>query len=239
MGLNLNLPTSFCRVCKRQQPVFVILDKGEEIIHCAECGSDLAAKENTAPAAKTEDNDAYLAAIESAMKDVEPIQEAEPLQLEPIEADVYHDGALGAVLIADDEALVRGVVSEVFLETGMAKEVINCPNGTELVKKYGEWAVLGEAPIGLIVCDLEMPGLNGLQTAMTVRKFEHSRQLPPAPILFFSGRKRDVKLDAAMRKLHPAMYMYKGADTKGGSAKDALRQRVRKVVHLLTREMQL
>ncbi len=253
MPITQTLPQAFCRQCQRKVEVFIILDQGDEIINCTLCGTRLniqiADVEGHKPGAgagarpapprpgqgrPSEADDKFLDELTSAME----VPAEEPLLLEAIEADVYYDGALGAVLIADDEQLVRNVLGNVFTEQGVAKEVIHCVNGSDLIKKYSETLQKGRLPVGLLVLDLEMPLLNGIQTAMTVRKFEQAKGLMPVPILFFSGRKRDAKLDEAMKKLHPSMYMYKGGDSRGGSAEGALRERVRKVVGLLMREIQ-
>lgn len=223
--------------------VFVILDQGDEVVTCTFCGSRLRTditkklidkakaegKMEKVKAAPTTDD--FLDELASAME----IEEADVL--EPAEAAVFYDGALGTVLIADDEQLVRNIISDIFVDQGVASQVINCSNGGEMVKKFNELLASGDSPIGLLVVDLEMPVLNGLQTAMTIRKIEQSRELMPVPILFFSGRKREPRLDDAMKKLRPSMYMYKGEGKAGMSAEQALRERVRKVVGLLMQEM--
>ncbi len=236
-----NLPQAHCRQCGKDVEVFVLLDRGDEVVNCTVCGTRLNSPEARSLAASTvaspskkapgASDEAFLEELASAME----VEEA--ITLEPAEADVYYDGALGTVLVADDEQLVRKVISNIFTNLGVARDVVHCTNGSELVKRYGEIATAPDTPIGLLVIDLEMPVLNGLQTAMAVRQFEKSRQLMPVPVLFFSGRKRDPRLEEAMKRLHPAMYMYKGDDGRGGTAEAAMQERVRKVAKLLMREM--
>lgn len=258
------MPTAYCPACDRQVEAFIILDKGSEVMNCAICSKRLIPgmtredyqnlppqKEAVARARAHEKEDEFLAELAAAMDEpatgsnggavaaaqaaVPAVAEAEVIEgLEPVEPDVYYDGALGTVIVADDEKLVRSVIGEIFLDQGVAKEIIYCANGSEVVREFTK--LLGE-PMGLLVLDLEMPVLNGLQTAMAVRKIERAKSLSPVPILFFSGRKREKRLDDAMRKLGPSMYMFKGGDHTDTHPREVLGERVRKVVKLLMREM--
>ncbi|MCB0219705.1 MAG: response regulator [Chrysiogenetes bacterium] len=248
-----NMPTAYCPACDADVEVFIILDKGSEVMNCARCSRKLipgmtredyqslpaqkrAAADAAAAAAAAEEHDKedeFLAELASVMDT--PAQAEAVEELQPVEAEVYYDGALGTVLVADDEKLVRSVIGEIFLDQGVASEIVYCGNGGEVVKEFTK---LAGQPVGLLVLDLEMPILNGLQTAMAVRKLEQARSLSPVPILFFSGRKREKRLDEAMRKLGPSMYMFKGGDHTDTDPRHVLAGRVRKVVKLLMREMQ-
>ena len=72
----------------------------------------------------------------------------------------------GPVLVVDDEPEIRAVVREYLCLTG--REVLEASNGLEAL-----WAVKHQRP-PLVLLDLSMPRLGGLETIRHIRKFDPS-----------------------------------------------------------------
>ena len=67
------------------------------------------------------------------------------------------------VLLIDDDAFFLKVLAEAFAGSGFT--VITAPDGNAGVKAY-----IDNRP-QVVVCDLVMPGMGGVSTCMTIRKF--------------------------------------------------------------------
>jgi CheY-like chemotaxis protein len=81
---------------------------------------------------------------------------------------------LSRVLIVEDHPAMRNVVRWLFEREGF--EVFEAVNGTEGVQKAEELHP------SLVVLDLYMPGMNGLDAARALR-----RKLPEVPLLMFTN----------------------------------------------------
>lgn len=85
-------------------------------------------------------------------------------------------GSDATILIAEDEALIRALIVDALTDAGYT--VIEASNGSEAL------ALLDRPDhVALIVTDINMPGLNGIDMARAVRK-----EKPDLPILFASAR---------------------------------------------------
>lgn len=83
-----------------------------------------------------------------------------------------------AILIVDDNPEIREIIQ--ILLTGEGFQVHEAANGTQALSQ------LKENIFDLIILDIMMPGLNGYQTCVEMRK------LTNAPILFLSARTQEV-----------------------------------------------
>ncbi len=81
------------------------------------------------------------------------------------------------ILVVDDNPEIREIID--ILLTGEGFMVEDAPNGTEALRK------LSGQSFDLIILDIMMPGLNGYQTCLEIRKTSN------APILFLSARTKD------------------------------------------------
>ena len=81
------------------------------------------------------------------------------------------------ILHADDSPSVRRWVAEQLNELGV--KVVSASDGDSALK------ILRESPCDLLLTDLEMPGLDGLQLAAAVRELPSYRFLP---VLILSSR---------------------------------------------------
>jgi len=80
------------------------------------------------------------------------------------------------ILIADDEAAIREFVAQILSEVGY--EVLQAGNGEEVL------ATTRERHPDLILLDLNMPGLDGIQTCQRLRADNATRN---TPVLVVSG----------------------------------------------------
>ncbi len=86
----------------------------------------------------------------------------------------------GTVLIADDEEAIREVTTSLLERLGF--RVIMAADGLETVDRYIEHS----EEISVLLMDINMPRLNGLETALRIRHIN-----PKLPILFMSGYPRE------------------------------------------------
>lgn len=79
------------------------------------------------------------------------------------------------ILIVDDEAPIRLLVSHILRQAGY--EVLIGIDGIDAARHLN-----GAAPIDLLLTDVSMPGMNGVELARLARKVR-----PGLPVLFVSG----------------------------------------------------
>jgi Response regulator containing CheY-like receiver domain and AraC-type DNA-binding domain len=84
--------------------------------------------------------------------------------------------AMFRLMIADDEDAERMGIRFLLHKFGYAFEIREAPDGMEALKG------LGEFPADILVTDVKMPFLNGIDLAAKVRE-----QFPDMQIIFFSG----------------------------------------------------
>jgi CheY-like chemotaxis protein len=79
------------------------------------------------------------------------------------------------ILVADDEPIVAQTLVQILESEGY--RAMSVSNGKAAV----EWAQ--RATPDLVICDVVMPGLNGVEAAKAIKEF-----LPEVPIILFSGQ---------------------------------------------------
>lgn len=244
------IPTKWCPYCAVPVEVIVMLEKGDEISHCTQCSriipSDVKEGERREPPVQpqmkaaggggdmtAEDWDRLLSDAGSTRKEIPEELEEAFVEAEPEAVAKAHEvGFLDTVIVADDSPTIRAHIEDIFRDRGFARDVICFENGREMLQGYVQIKNAG-GNIGLVVLDLEMPVMNGIVAASTLRQIEKQRGYEPATILFFSSRKRDQRLDAGLQKLKPAMYI-----NKGDMDQSALRGRLARIVDLLRNELE-
>ena len=97
----------------------------------------------------------------------------------------------GTVLIADDEQAIRDVTTALLERLGF--RVITAADGIEMVDLFVENA----EDISILLMDLNMPRLNGLEAALRIRHIN-----PQVPLLFMSGYPREQVMDRFERQPH-------------------------------------
>lgn len=108
----------------------------------------------------------------------------------------------GRILIVDDEEILTKTFSMLLERSGY--EVYVAKNGQDAV------AMAGEENFDLVICDMRMPGLNGVETlkAMRVETENGGKDLP---VIFITGF-ADEKTEREANALKPAGYLYKPFD---------------------------
>lgn len=117
----------------------------------------------------------------------------------------------GYSLVAEDSQFVNKIIIDVLRSNQFSKNLKAFYNGLELIKAYSELLSKG-AKIDIAIIDLNMPVMDGLTAARTIRSMEAQHKILPAPIVFFSAVKADDTLRKQMEMLSPASYMNKGTD---------------------------
>ena len=114
-------------------------------------------------------------------------------------------------LIAEDSKITRTILKELVLKKAIASDVIAVTNGLEFISEYSKLSKKN-ARISFAIIDLNMPVMDGLTAARTIRSLEEKDGIMRVPIIFFSGMKADEGLRRQMELLAPANYVNKGLD---------------------------
>jgi len=112
----------------------------------------------------------------------------------------------GRVIIVGYEDPIKKILATA-LRTRFASEVAACPSGeallTELTKN-----VRNEHLPGLIILEINMPVMNGINTALCLRSLERGADVAePTPILFFTNRELDETFRKVIRFVAPAKFL--------------------------------
>ncbi len=117
----------------------------------------------------------------------------------------------GYALVSDDSKYTRRIIEDLLREKKYSSHVMSFENGLELTSAYSK--MLSEKKfIDLAIIDLNMPVMDGLTAARTIRALEAQNEARVAPIVFFSAEKCDENLKIQMETLGPANYVNKGSD---------------------------
>jgi CheY-like chemotaxis protein len=114
-------------------------------------------------------------------------------------------------LIAEDSKFTRTLLKELILKKAIASEVIAVTNGLELISEYTK-IFKRNVRVSFAIIDLNMPVMDGLTAARTLRALEEKDSIIKVPIVFFSGIKADESFRRKMELLAPAHYVNKGTD---------------------------
>ncbi len=109
------------------------------------------------------------------------------------------------ILIIDDEELVVKSVGRLLTKEGF--EVFICRNGDEAIEK------IKNATIDLIVCDIRMPQLSGIETIKNIRKILKTKNQKAIPEILISGY-ADQEATKQADDLKVADYLYKPFDLR-------------------------
>lgn len=118
---------------------------------------------------------------------------------------------LQRILVADDSKFTRKIIRDLLVEKNIANEVMTFENGLELTSAFAK-LVTEKKPVDVAIIDINMPVMDGLTAAKTIRSIESQNNLPHIPIAFFSVIKADDNLRNQMNMMAPANYVNKGSD---------------------------
>lgn len=107
------------------------------------------------------------------------------------------------ILLIDDEELIIKSLSKLLEKNGY--EVFIAKNGKDAI------VMAEEENFDLILADIRMPGLNGVETVHSIcRQTQKNRGLKP-PIIFITGY-ADEETKRKAKELKPIAYLYKPFD---------------------------
>ena len=87
------------------------------------------------------------------------------------------------VLIVDDSAAIRKILRRVLLQTDISLgEVYEAGDGREALLR------LTEKPVQLVISDINMPNMDGLQLLSRIKEMEHLRNVPVIMITTEGGQ---------------------------------------------------
>ncbi|MBL8862611.1 MAG: response regulator [Planctomycetes bacterium] len=78
------------------------------------------------------------------------------------------------LLVVDDSSVVRGIVLRVLREAGLDHDgIVEAASGVEALRKIGH-----DPSIGLVLSDVHMPGMNGIDFVRALRERRTKEELP-------------------------------------------------------------
>lgn len=89
------------------------------------------------------------------------------------------------ILVVDDQPLIVEELAE-FLD-GCGYVCVQCSSALEAVERFRD-----DASIGIVLCDLEMPGMNGIELVEAMKQIGGKKHLFEAIMLTGRAEKRDV-----------------------------------------------
>jgi CheY-like chemotaxis protein len=139
--------------------------------------------------------------------------------------DLAKNAERGYALIADDSKYTRRIIEDILKEKHFPGRIESFENGAALISAYAK-LLFEKKPVAVAIIDLNMPLMDGLTAAATLRTFEAQKNAGRVPIVFFSGEKADEDLKRKMEELAPAIYVNKATDPDP----DKLAKRVEELV---------
>ena len=107
------------------------------------------------------------------------------------------------ILIIDDEELIIKSLRKLLEKEGYS--VFIAKNGQDAV------IMAEEENFDLIVADIRMPGMNGVETVRSIYQGLDKRNLKRIPVIFITGY-ADVEIKKKAQALKPLAYIYKPFD---------------------------
>ena len=108
------------------------------------------------------------------------------------------------ILVIDDEEILIKTFSRLLDKLNYEVLVASRPEDA--------LAMAEEEDFDLILCDIRMPGKNGVETIREIRSIQKGNGKPESPVIFLTGF-ADPKLEEQAQVLHPVAYIYKPFDT--------------------------
>lgn len=139
------------------------------------------------------------------------------------------------LLIIDDSAVIRHLIRDAVEQSGLFTSFLEAANGAEGI------AVLSSSPVDVVLCDLEMPGMDGLELLALMNAEETLREIPV--ILLTGNESHTEKIrclgegasDYVTKPFHPGELVARlRVQLKIKTLQDSLREGNRLLEHLST-----
>lgn len=112
------------------------------------------------------------------------------------------------IMVVEDSRLLSEMIKDYFISNKLAKEILcNYDGGTFLAEYVRRTRMNVE--IGLVILDIVMPVLSGINAAIAMRAIEKGFNVDKVPIIFFSVKKADEQLKKVMEFCAPSYYLCK------------------------------
>jgi len=85
-----------------------------------------------------------------------------------------------SILVVDDDGLVAQALKKMLISEGYYAK--SASSGYEAFEE-----IIGDAHFDLIICDIRMPGLNGVETVKMIEGYLKHKGLPEVPAIFITG----------------------------------------------------
>lgn len=108
------------------------------------------------------------------------------------------------ILVIDDEEILTKTFARLLERENYEVLVASRPEDALVMAE--------EEDFDLILCDIRMPGKNGVETVREIRSLQEGRGKPPTPVVFLTGF-ADPTLEAQAQRLNPVAYIFKPFDT--------------------------
>ena len=108
------------------------------------------------------------------------------------------------ILVIDDEELLVKTFARLLERVRYDVSVASRPDDAIAMAQREDF--------DLVLCDIRMPGKNGVQTVQEMRIVQKSQGKREAPVIFLTGF-ADPKLEKEAQVLKPVAYLYKPFDT--------------------------
>ena len=109
------------------------------------------------------------------------------------------------ILVIDDEELIVKSLSKLLERSGF--EVFIIKRGEDAI------AIVEEEDVDLIVSDIRMPGMNGIELVKNILSVFEQKKSPKPAIIFITGY-ADKESEEKAKNLNPVAYIYKPFDIK-------------------------
>ncbi len=114
----------------------------------------------------------------------------------PIDSDVMKENPLKKIhiLVVEDEKFMRSLICRLLyeLQTGKVTDVDNGKDGIKMLA--------ADAPyVDVILLDIQMPDMNGLEFLQLVRHSGGALQNPNSPVIMLTGHSQDNQVAQAVR----------------------------------------
>lgn len=104
----------------------------------------------------------------------------------------------GVVLLVEDESSVRTLLRRMLEIHSLTVLAVESPEDAIAV------SISSEDPIDVLLTDLQLPGMSGMELAVRVRELR-----PSLPVVFMSGYPRDVAFGCFMREFSKEEFLQK------------------------------